>query len=82
MCTQFLAIAAKNITVKLSHPLKVRLEEHRKAVIRGKTLKSGMAERLWWGKGSRQPLWNEIKIPNRKDHWTVSLERISAYARL
>ena len=37
-------------------PLKVRPEEHRKAVVRGEIEKSGMADHIWKEKGNHLPL--------------------------
>ena len=50
-------------------PLKVRLEEHRKAVVRGETEKSGMADHIWNVKGNHLPLWDEVEIIDREEHW-------------
>lgn len=52
MCTPFLAVGAKNIKVKL----KLSLEEYQKAVMRGETMKSGMADHVWRKKSSLQLL--------------------------
>ena len=41
-------------------PLKVRLEKHRKAVVRGKIEKSGMVDHIWKEKGIHLPLWDEV----------------------
>ena len=38
-------------------PQKVRLEEHRKVVVRGEIEKSGMADHIWKEKGNHLPLW-------------------------
>ena len=46
-------------------PLKVRLEEHRKAVVRGEIEKSGMADHIWKEKGNHLPLWDEVEIIDR-----------------
>ena len=40
-------------------PLAVRLEEHRKATIRGETLKSGVAEHAW-SEGDHRPAWHSM----------------------
>ena len=34
------------------HPLKVRLEEHRKAVLQGEIERTGMADHIWKEKGN------------------------------
>ena len=44
------------------HPLKVRLEEHRKAVVRDKIEKSDNADHIWKEKGNHLPLWEKIEI--------------------
>ena len=38
-----------------SRPLKVRLEEHRKAIVRGEIEKSGMADHIWKENGNHLP---------------------------
>ena len=48
-------------------PLKVRLEEHRKAVYRGEVVKSSMADHIWKEKGKHQLLWYELKIIDKKE---------------
>ena len=52
-------------------PLKVRLEEHRKAVIRGEIAKSGMADHIWKEKGNQLPLWDKVEIIDRAEHWRI-----------
>lgn len=39
-------------------------------------MKSGMSDHVW-KKDSFQSLWNEVKIPDREEHWIS--ERIRAY---
>ena len=43
------------------HTLKVKQEEHRKAVVRGKIEKSGMADHIWKEKGNHLPLGIRLK---------------------
>ena len=50
-------------------PLKIRLEEHCKAVIRGEIEKSGMADHIWRKKGNHLPLWEEVEIIDREEKW-------------
>ena len=52
-------------------PLKVRLEEHRKAVIQGEIEKSGIADHIWKEKGNHLPLWDEVEIIDRAEHWRI-----------
>ena len=49
-------------TGETKRPLTVRIEEHKKAVSKGETQKSKLAEHIWSAKGDHTPLWNEIKI--------------------
>ena len=49
-------------------PLKVKLEEHRKAVVRGEIEKSGMVDHIWKEKGNHLPLWDEVEIT---EGWTL-----------
>ena len=44
------------------HSLKVRLKGYQKAVVKGETTKSGVADHIWREKGGHQPLLNEVKI--------------------
>ena len=50
-------------------PLKVRLEEHRKIVVRGEIENSGMADHIWKEKGNHLPLWDKVEIIDRA--WTL-----------
>ena len=43
-------------------PLKVRLEEHRKAVVRGEIEKSGMADHIWKKKETIYPYGMKLKL--------------------
>ena len=60
-------------------PLKVRLEEHRKAVIRGEIEKSGMADHIWKEKGNYLPLWDKVEIIDRAEHWRIRCLKESAH---
>ena len=46
---------------KTGRPLKVRLEEHRKAVVRGGIEKSGMLDHIWKKKGNICPYGMKLK---------------------
>ena len=46
---------------KKCRPLKVRLQEHQKAV-RGEIEKSGMADHIWKEKRNHLSLWDKVKI--------------------
>ena len=50
------------------HPLKVRLQEHRKAVVGGEIKKSGMADHRR-KKGDHLPMWDKVEIIDRDRHW-------------
>ena len=60
-------------------PLKVRLEEHRKAVVRGEIEKSGMTEYIWKDKGNHLPLWDKVEIIDRAEHWRIRRLKESAH---
>ena len=60
-------------------PLKVRLEEHQNAVVWGKIEKSGMADHIWKAKGNHLPLWDEIEIIDRAEHWRIRRLKESAH---
>ena len=47
---------------KTCHPVKVRLEEHQKAVCQGEIEKSGMVDHIWKEKGHHLLLWDQAKI--------------------
>ena len=64
-------------------PLKLMLEEHRKAVIRGEIEKSGMADHIWKEKGNHLPLKDKVEIIDRAEHWRIRrLNGISTYVGL
>ena len=52
-------------------PLKVRLEEHWKAVVRGEIEKLGMADHIWKEMGNHLPLWYKIEVIVRAEHWRI-----------
>jgi predicted GIY-YIG superfamily endonuclease len=60
-------------------PLKVRVEEHRKAVCKGETSKSGIADHVWREKGKHLPLWSEVEIIDREERWKVRKLKESAH---
>ena len=60
-------------------PLKVRLEEHRKAVVRGEIEKSGMADHTWKKNGNLLPLWDKVEIIDRAEHWRIRRLKLSAH---
>ena len=62
-------------------PLSVRLEEHRKATIRGETLKSGVAEHAW-SEGDHRPAWHETTIIDREPHWKIRKIKEAAHMAL
>ena len=59
--------------------LKVRLEEHRKTVVRGEIEKSGMADHIWMEKGNHLLLWEEVEIIDREENWKRRRLKESAY---
>ena len=60
-------------------PQKVRLEEHRKAVVRGEIEKSGTADHIWKEKGKHLPLWDEVEIIARAEYWRIRRLKESAH---
>ena len=60
-------------------PLKLRLEEHRKAIVRGEIEKSGMAEHIWKENGNHLPLWDKVEIIDRAEHWRIRRLKESAH---
>ena len=61
------------------HPLKVRLEEHQKTVVRGEIEKSGMADHISKEKGNNLLLWDEVEIIDWAEHWRITLLKESAH---
>ena len=59
--------------------LKVRLEKHRKAVVRGEIEKLGMADHIWREKGNHLPLWDKVEIIDRAEHWRIRRLKESAH---
>ena len=60
-------------------PQKVRLEEHRKAIVRGEIEKSGMADHIWKENGNHLPLWDKVEIIDWAEHWRIRRLKESAY---
>ena len=60
-------------------PLKVRLEEHRKAVVRGEIEKSSMADHISKEKGNHLPLWDKVEIIDRAEDWRTRRLKVSAH---
>ena len=60
-------------------PLKVRLEEHWKAVVRGEIEKSGMADHTWKEQGNHLRSWDEVEIIDRAEHWRIRRLKESAH---
>ena len=60
-------------------PLKVRLEEHQKAVVRGEIEKLGMVDHIWKEKGNHLPLWDEVEIIDMAENWRIRYLKESAH---
>ena len=60
-------------------PLKVRLEEHRKAVVRGEIEKLGMADHIWKEKENHLLLWDKVEIIDWAEHWRIRRHKESAH---
>ena len=56
-------------TGETKRPLTVRIEEHKKAVSKGETQKSKLAEHIWSAKGDHTPLGNDVKIIDIERFW-------------
>ena len=59
-------------------PLKIRLEEHRKAVVQDQIEKSSMADHIWKEKGNHLP-WDKVEIIDREEHWRIRRLKESAH---
>ena len=77
--TPSLAVAVKYTKARNSRPLKVRLEEHRKAVIRGEIEKSGMTDHIWKEKRDHLLFWDEAEIIERAEHWRIRRPKESVH---
>ena len=64
---------------EIHRPLKTRLEEHQKAVVRGEITKSAMADHIWKEKGNHLPLSDKFKIIDRNEHWIIRRLKESAH---
>ena len=51
--------------------LKIRLEEHRKAEVRGEIEKSGLVDHIWKEKRNRLSLLDKVKIIDTEEHWRI-----------
>ena len=60
-------------------PLKVRLGEYRKVVVRGEIEKSVMADHIWKEKGNHLLLWDKVEIIDRAAHWRIRRLKESAH---
>ena len=60
-------------------PLKIRLEEHRKAVVHDEIEESGMADHIWKEKGNHLLLWHKVRIIGRAEHRVIRRLKESAY---
>ena len=52
-------------------PLKERLEEHRKAIVRDEIEKSGMVDHIWKEKVNHLPSWYKVEIIDTAEHWRI-----------
>ena len=61
------------------HQLNVRLEKHRKVIVRNEIEKSSMADHIWKEKGNHRPLWDKVEIIDRAEHWRIGRLQESAH---
>ena len=64
---------------EIGRPLKVRLEEHRKAIVWGEIEKSGMADHISKENGNHLSLWDKVGIIDRAEHWRIRRLEESAH---
>ena len=60
-------------------PLKVRLKEPRKAVVRTEVEKSGMVDHIWKENGNHLPLWDKVEKIDWAEHWRIRRLKESAH---
>ena len=70
-CVYSIACSCKIYKGETGRPLKVKLEEHWKAVVRGEIEELGIAEHIWKEKGKNLPLWDEVEIIGKAEHWKI-----------
>ena len=75
----FIIEVVKYTKGETGRPQKVRLEEYRKAVVRGEIKNSGMAGYIWMKKGNRLPLWDEVEIIDSVEHYRIRRLKESAH---
>ena len=71
----------RSYTGETGRPLSVRLQEHKKATIRGETEKSGVAEHAW-SEGDHKPLWDKTSIIGREQNWKIRKIKEAAHMAL
>ena len=71
----------RSYTGETGRPLSVRLEEHKKATIRGDVDKSGVAEHVW-SQGDHKLLWDKTSIIGREHHWKIRKIKEAAHMAL
>ena len=59
--------------------LKVRLQEHEKAVTHDEVEKSGMADHIWRDKGYQRALCDQVEIIVKEHHWKIRKLKESAH---
>ena len=69
-CVYSIPCSCKIYKGETGRPLKVRLEEHQKAVVQGEIEKLGMADHIWKEKGNHLPLSDEVEIIDRAE-WRI-----------
>ena len=48
-------------------------------LVQGKIEKLGMADHIWKEKGNHLPLWDEVEIIDRTEHWRIRHLKESAH---
>ena len=69
--TPSLAVVVKYKKGETCRPLKVKLEEYRKALVRGEIEKSDMADHIWKKKRNHLPSRDEVEIIDRAEYWKI-----------
>lgn len=59
----------KEYNGETSRTLNGKMEEYRKAIVRGEIMKLSIVHRVWREKSNHQSIWNEGKILNREEHY-------------
>ncbi len=62
--------------------LLIKSKARERTVCQGEIEKMSMADHIWKEKGNHQPLWDEVKIIGREQHWKIRHLKEAAHVRV